>query len=163
MVSGDDVSRYISPPPSTVEGFSRFIEWAAFERAAGGHVCYGIVPAGLSSAVGVFQLRALDSSFAVVEWGFAMGSPFWGTGLFEEGARMLLRFAFDVVGVLRLEARAVVANGRGNGALRKIGAVQEGVLRRSFLRQDRYHDQLLWALLAEDWKMQQHQPGVVVH
>ena len=35
----------------------------------------------------------------------------------------------DVVGTQRFEARAAVANGRGNGALRKIGAVQEGVLR----------------------------------
>ena len=63
-----------------------------------------------------------------------MGSEFWGTGMFAEGARLVLDFAFDVIGVHRLEARAAVANGRGNGALRKIGAVQEGLLRRSFLR-----------------------------
>ena len=48
--------------------------------------------------------------------------------------RLVLTFAFDVVGVHRLEARAAVQNGRGNGALRKIGAVQEGILRKSFLR-----------------------------
>jgi RimJ/RimL family protein N-acetyltransferase len=43
-----------------------------------------------------------------------------------------------------------VQNGRGNGALRKVGAVQEGVLRRSFLRDGHYMDQALWAILAED-------------
>ena len=63
-----------------------------------------------------------------------MGSQFWGTGMFAEGARLVLDFAFDVVGANRLEARAAVANGRGNGALRKLGAVQEGMLRRSFQR-----------------------------
>jgi ribosomal-protein-serine acetyltransferase len=47
-----------------------------------------------------------------------------------------------------------VANGRGNGALRKIGAVQEGVLRRSFLRDGQYHDQVLWSILAEEWRLQ---------
>ena len=47
---------------------------------------------------------------------------------------MVVDFAFDTLGVHRLEARAAVANGRGNGALRKIGAVQEGVLRKSFLK-----------------------------
>jgi RimJ/RimL family protein N-acetyltransferase len=62
--------------------------------------------------------------------------------------------AVDVLGTSRLEARAAVANGRGNGALRKIGAVQEGVLRRSFLRNGVYHDQVLWGIVAEDWRLQ---------
>ena len=51
----------------------------------------------------------------------------------------------------RLEARAAIQNGRGNGALRKLGAVQEGILRKSFLRNGKYHDQTLWAILDEDW------------
>ena len=51
------------------------------------------------------------------------------------------------------------------GALRKIGAVQEGVLRRSFLRHGQYHDQVLWGILAEDWRLQRVclQPALVVH
>ena len=44
-----------------------------------------------------------------------------------------------------------VQNGRANGALRKLGAVQEGVLRRSVRRGDEYVDQVLWSLLKEDW------------
>jgi hypothetical protein len=59
--------------------------------------------------------------------------------------------------------RAAVANGRGNGALRKIGAVQEGVLRRSFLRHGRYHDQVLWSVLAEDRRLQRIGEQPVVH
>ncbi len=51
-----------------------------------------------------------------------------------------------------MEARAALRNGRGNGALRKIGAVQEGVLRRSFLRHGEYLDQALWSVLADDWR-----------
>ena len=56
-----------------------------------------------------------------------------------------------MIGVHRLEARAAVENGRGNGALRKIGAVQEGILRKSFLRGGKHLDQALWAILSEDW------------
>ena len=67
---------------------------------------------------------------------------------------MVVDFAVDVIGAHRLEARAAVANGRGNGALRKIGAVQEGVLRRSFLRNGVHHDQVLWGIVAEDWRLQ---------
>jgi RimJ/RimL family protein N-acetyltransferase len=76
---------------------------------------------------------------------------------------MLLDFAFDVVGVDRLEARASVANGRGNGALRKLGAVQEGILRRSFFRGGEYHDQVMWSVLAEDWRVQRVDCRAQVH
>ena len=79
--------------------------------------------------------------------------------MFVEGARLVLDFAFDVIGARRLEARAAVANGRGNGALRKLGAVQEGVLRRSFLRHGQYHDQVLWGMLVEDWHCQRRLLG----
>ena len=73
-------------------------------------------------------------------------------GIFAEGAKLVLDFAFDVIGAHRLEARAAVANGRGNGALRKIGAFQEGLLRRSFLKHGTYYDQVLWTILDSDWK-----------
>lgn len=52
---------------------------------------------------------------------------------------------------------------RGNGALRKIGAVQEGVLRRSFLRHGQYQDQVLWSILAEDWRLQRGGDPVAIH
>jgi RimJ/RimL family protein N-acetyltransferase len=150
-VSTADVSRFISPPPATIEGFERFIRWSRQHRAAGHSACFAMVPAGASRAVGLFQLRSLETGFVRAEWGFALGSAYWGTGLFVGGATHLLDFAFDLVGVARLEARAVVMNGRGNGALRKIGAVQEGVLRRSFLRHGQCYDQVLWSMLAEEW------------
>lgn len=154
MLTTEEVSRFISPPPTTVEGFERFIVWARRERLAGNYACFAIVPDGMDTAIGIFQVRSLESGFATAEWGFAMGSEFWGSGMFLEGARLVLDFAFDVIGARRLEARAAVANGRGNGALRKLGAVQEGVLRRSFLRHGQYHDQVLWGMLIEDWHFQ---------
>ncbi len=163
MLTTEEVSRFISPPPTTVEGFERFIAWTHCERLTGNYICFGIVPDGMEQAVGLFQLRSLEPGFASCEWGFSMGSAFWGTGVFAEGARLVVNFAIDVVGVQRLEARAAVANGRGNGALRKIGAVQEGVLRRSFLRNGQYHNQVLWSILAEDWRLQRMdvQPAIV--
>ena len=163
MVSTEEVSRFISPPPTTIEGFERFIAWAVRERENGRYVCFAVVPQGMSSAVGLFQLRALEPGFATAEWGFALGSAYWGSGIFAEGARMVLDFAFDVASVVRLEARASIANGRGNGALRKLGAVQEGILRRSFFRGGEYHDQVMWSVLAEDWRLQRLHHGAQVH
>ena len=163
MLTTEEVARFISPPPTTVEGFERFIAWTHRERANGNYACFAIVPQGLTTAIGIFQVRSLEPGFGSAEWGFAMGSQFWGTGIFAEGARLVLDFAFDVIGAHRLEARAAVANGRGNGALRKIGAVQEGVLRRSFVRNGVHHDQVLWGILADDWRLQRQAPACVTH
>jgi RimJ/RimL family protein N-acetyltransferase len=163
MLSTDEVARFISPPPTTVEGFERFIAWTHRERAAGNYVCYAVVPHGMDTAIGIFQVRQLEHGFATAEWGFAIGSAYWGTGVFIDAAKMVVNFAFDVVGAHRLEARAAVANGRGNGALRKVGATQEGVLRKSFLRNGEYLDQTLWTILDEDWRRAKTVWGVSVH
>ncbi len=148
----EEVARFISPPPTTVEGFERFIAWTHRQRAAGAFACFAIVPHGSDTAVGLFQVRSLEPTFGTAEWGFVMSSDYWGAGVFVEGARLVVDFAFEVIGVHRLEARAALANGRGNGALRKIGAVMEGVLRRSFVRNGKCYDQALWAIVCDDWR-----------
>jgi ribosomal-protein-alanine N-acetyltransferase len=152
MLSVDEVARFISPPPTTIEGYEQFIRWTHARRAAGRFVCFGVVPEGMTHAIGLFQVRALEPGFATAEWGFAIGTPFWGSGLFFEGSQLVLDFAFDQLAVHRLEARSAVHNGRGNGALRKIGALQEGLLRRSFLKHGTYYDQVLWTILDSDWR-----------
>ncbi len=150
MLTTAEVARFISPPPTTVEGFERFIAWTLRQRKAGTYACFAVTIDDI--AIGIFQIRELEPGFGTAEWGFAIGSAFWGTGTFSESARLVLAFAFDTLGVHRLEARASVRNGRGNGALRKLGAVQEGMLRKSFLRNGEYHDQTLWAIVEEDWR-----------
>ena len=152
LLTTEEVSRFISPPPSTVEGFERFISWTLRQRAAGTYACFAVTVAGYDTAIGIFQVRSMEPGFETAEWGFAIGSAFWGTGLFQEGAGLVLDFAFDTIGVHRLEARAAVKNGRGNGALQKLGAVQECRLRNSFLKDGQYIDQVLYAMLDTDWR-----------
>ena len=78
--------------------------------------------------------------------------------MFEQGAALTLQFAFETLGVHRLEARAALKNGRGNGALQKIGAVQEAVLRKSFLRNGEYLDQALYTIIDSDWRAAREVP-----
>jgi ribosomal-protein-alanine N-acetyltransferase len=151
MLTTEEVAEFISPLPRTVEGFQDFIAGVHNDRLVGSSFCYGIVPDGYEDAMGLFQVRQLEPGFGSAEWGFALGSPFWGTGVFLDGARSVIDYSFNVVGVHRLEARSIASNGRGNGALRKVGAMQEGVLRRSFQRNGRFFDQVLWSILREDW------------
>jgi ribosomal-protein-alanine N-acetyltransferase len=151
MLTTHEVARFISPPPTTVEGFERFIAWTHRRREEGTYVCFAIVPDGYDDAVGIIQVRQIEPGWGTAEWGFAIGSPFWGTGAFIESARMVVDFVFDAVGVHRLEARATIRNGRGNGALAKLGAVKEGLLRKSFFRDGRCVDQVMWSIIKEDW------------
>jgi RimJ/RimL family protein N-acetyltransferase len=152
MLATREVARFISPPPTSVDGFERFIAWTHRERAAGRYICFGIVPAGLEQAIGIIQVRTLVPGFDIAEWGFAIGSSFWGTGIFQAAAKEVLAFVFTDVGVHRLEARSAVGNGRGNGALQKLGATREAVLRKSFLRDGLYHDQVIWSICQDDWR-----------
>ncbi len=166
LLTTQEVARFISPPPSTVEGFERFIGWTIRQRAAGTYACYAVTLKGFDTAIGIFQVRETEPGFGTAEWGFALGSAYWGTGVFQEGAELLIKFALETVGVHRLEARAAVRNGRGNGALRKIGAVQEGLLRKSFLKDGEYLDQALWTILDEDWKAKtvwSGKEGMILH
>jgi ribosomal-protein-alanine N-acetyltransferase len=151
-LSHEQVARFISPPPATVDGFGRFINWTMRQRQAGEYVCFAVVPHGADRAIGIFQVRSLQPAFGTAEWGFALALECWGTGMFMDGARLVVDFAFEVLGVHRLEARAALKNGRGNGALQKLGAAQEAVLRRSFACGGDYLDQALWTILEEDWR-----------
>jgi RimJ/RimL family protein N-acetyltransferase len=152
LLNDADVLRFIPPSPASIEAFEQFILWAQGQRRAGRYACFAVVPHARPQPVGIFQLRQLDPSFKTAEWGFVLAKRYWGSGLFLSAAIPVLDFAFEIVGVHRLEARAASANGRGNGALRKVGAALEGQLRRSFLLGGIYHDDALWALLAEDWR-----------
>jgi ribosomal-protein-alanine N-acetyltransferase len=158
LLTTGEVARFISPPPNTVDGFERFIAWTERQRAGGAYVCFAVTLKGFDTAIGIFQIRNLSTGFETAEWGFAIGSPFWGTGVFEQGAALTLQFAFDTLGVHRLEARAALRNGRGNGALQKLGAVQEAVLRKSFLRNGEYLDQALYTILDSDWRAARESP-----
>jgi RimJ/RimL family protein N-acetyltransferase len=152
LLTDEQVARFISPPPTSPEGYERFIEWTIGARPKGRYVCFGVVPDGLIEPVGIFQLRRMPGGSNVAEWGFVIGYSFWGTGLFPEAARLLLEFAFDVLGVYRLEARASVPNGRGQGALAKVGAFHEVRMRESFVRNGQRFDQVMWSILADEWR-----------
>jgi ribosomal-protein-alanine N-acetyltransferase len=166
LLSTDAVARFITPPPPTVDGFERYIAWAQRQRVAGQYVCFAIVQRGADSPIGMVHVRALGPGFGTADWGFAIASEFWGTGMFSEAAELVLDFAFSILKTHRLEARAAMCNARGNGAMKKLGAEREGVLRHGFFRNGEYLDQVLWSILREDWQHRRQDKatwGNVIH
>ena len=151
-IGSPEVYHHIQPPPSTVAGFQRFIEWTRTARSKGRHACFGIVPREVKAPVGFIQIWPLGPRSAVAEWGFVLDRRFWGTGMFGEAAELVIEFAVDAMRVHRIEGRASVENGRGNGALHKLGADRECTLRQCFELHGRPVDHVLWALLADEWR-----------
>lgn len=147
-----ETARHITPPPSTRSAFVRFVRWAQDGRRAGRYLCFAAVVPETGQAVGVFQAWPLEPGFDMVEWGFVIGPAFWGTGVFSEGARLMIDFIFHTLKAYRLEARSATANARGNAALRKLGAVREGVLRGCFVRRGHHRDHVMWSILAPEWR-----------
>ena len=150
--ANEKVTRFLAQPPPTLEAYERFIAWTHRKRAGGNLLCFGVVPDSEETATGLFQVWSHTSDFESAEMGFVLGPPFWGTGVFLDGARVFLEFVFDMLGVHRLEARVATMNGRGNGALRKLGAVPECTLRGCFECGDQHEDQVMWSILDEDWR-----------
>jgi len=139
------------PPPATAAGMASLIETLRTGRCAGTVACWAIVPVETGVAVGVIGVRAMDPMWAMVEGMAVVAEEFRGTSLFQTAGRVLLGCLFGQMGVHRAEFRIDVRNGRANGALRKLGASQEGLLRRAHAADGEFHDQVLWAIVATDW------------
>ena len=86
----------------TSGSIEKFIGWAQRQRRAGSYACFAVTLVTDDTAIGIFQLRELEPGFGTAEWGFAIGSPYWGTGAYQDGAELLVCFAFEHVGVHRL-------------------------------------------------------------
>jgi ribosomal-protein-alanine N-acetyltransferase len=162
LLTSPEITRFISTPPQTAERFERFIAASQRLRSAGEGACFAVTLRDYDTAIGIFQVRQANASedqarqiggtIGVAEWGFAIGSMFWGTGVFEQAAALVMEFAFEHVHAHRLEARCAVKNGRGGRALAKLGAVPEGILRNAFACGDEYLDQTLYAIVEHDWR-----------
>jgi len=151
LLSLADATRFGLDEPVSEIGVLELIERFTRERAGGLAFTYLIVLNASRSIVGLTQVRQLDPAFETAEWECTVDPSSRGTGVFLEAARLVGSFVFGAIGTHRLEARVLLQNGRAHGALRKLGAVQEGVLRRSMRRDGEYFDQVLWSLLKEEW------------
>lgn len=151
LMSVADADRFGLHEPVTDVGVRAFIDRAIHDRGAGLSLTYVVVQNATRTVVGAVQVRQLDPSFETAECEATLAPSMRGTGVFLEAARLVGSFVFKSVGARRLEVRVLLQNGRANGALRKLGAVQEGILRRSVRRGGEYLDQVLWSLLKDDW------------
>lgn len=151
LLAISDAYRFGIDEAITEETVAALIAKVRQERTAGVAFTYAVILVAGGALVGLVQVRQLDPMFEAAEWNMTLLPSVRGTGVFIEAARLVGSFVFKVLSTHRLEARVLVQNGRANGALRKLGAVQEGLLRRAVRRGGDYVDQVLWSVLKDDW------------
>ncbi len=157
-----DATRFGIDDSADENAAPRLIDAAIRDRLAGSGFTFVVILTASRRIVGLVQVRRLDPTFECGEWECTLTPAVRGSGVFVDTARAAMRFAFETVGIHRLETRVLVENGRSNGAIRKIGGVHEGILRGAVRRGGTYLDQALWALLKDDWSA--HVPdGSSVH
>ena len=163
LLSLRDANRFGVDTTTTDHALQDFIARAQLARVSGESFMFAVTPGANRPLVGLMRVRRLDPSFDTGDCEATLMPSVRGTGAFLEAARLVASFAFRHVGVHRLEARVLLRNGRANGALDKLGAVREGILRRSARGGDGYFDQVLWSILKEDWTEQRVSASPRVH
>jgi RimJ/RimL family protein N-acetyltransferase len=72
----------------------------------------------------------------------------WGQGFGTDTARTVCAFAFERIGLHRVQLWVVATHAPAIRAYEKAGFVREGVARERFFKRGRYHDAVLMARLA---------------
>ena len=160
LFSDPAVTEYMAPPPPTLAKFAGFVEWSHRQRAQGRGVCFGIVPDGMTAAVGILQIRCPDPTSSDAEWGFVLSAHFWSTGVFSDAADAFVEFAFTHMHIRRLEARMALRNRRAHGAMQKIGAQIESTLRSSSPLGIPRDPESVWILQEHEWRNRVRNPRV---
>jgi RimJ/RimL family protein N-acetyltransferase len=156
-LESSDIEVAFEPAPSTPDELRRYISWVRSQRTKGRAAGFAIVPRGARQAAGLLQVGRADFAGAVAEWGIVLARSHRGTGAASEAARLMAGFAFETLGVHRLETRASGLSPGSISLLRKLGAVREAHLRQSFAHGGEVLDDDLWAIIESDWRGRQ--PG----
>jgi RimJ/RimL family protein N-acetyltransferase len=151
--SDAETMRYWSSPPMTeigqaealVEGELRGVE----EQAS---LAWGVTRRGEESVIGKVVLLAIDLDSRRAEIGYILDRAHWGHGYNNEALTRVVEFAFDDLGLNRIEAEFDPRNAASAKAVRRLGFVEEGLLRERWIVAGEVSDSLMAGLLRSEWE-----------
>ena len=76
----------------------------------------------------------------------------WGKGYMTEVLRRVIDFAFDGLGLNRVEADHFAENPASGRVMEKAGMTKEGYARQKYCKNGVFHDAVLYGILKEDRK-----------
>ena len=152
IFSDPEVARYLTRPPMSEESeASDFL--ASIERGFAERSLYqwGMEDASDGRVVGTLTLAHVDAAHRRAEVGFMLARDRWGRGYLTEALPALVRFAFAVLGLHRLEADADPRNVASIRALERVGFRREGYQRERYFQAGEWQDAILFGLLRHEW------------
>ncbi|MEV4627309.1 GNAT family protein [Micromonospora sp. NPDC049523] len=156
---GAEVFRWQSPPggalaqPVTVEDAAGHINMALAARAKGTRLPYAQIDLGTGEFAGTTSFADLNPALRALSIGYTwLGQRWWRTGLNTESKLLMMTFAFETLGAVRVAWHTDIHNQRSQAAIERLGAVREGVLRKHRKRADgTWRDTVLYAMVDDDW------------
>jgi RimJ/RimL family protein N-acetyltransferase len=148
-----DLWRWTSTGVETAADLRRWVEHALEEQAAGQALPFATIERETGRVAGSTRFAAIAVPHRRVEIGWTfLARPFQRTALNTEAKYLMMRHAFEAWGCVRVELKANALNGRSRAAILRLGAREEGTLRRHMIS-DRgvVRDTVYYSVVDEEW------------
>jgi RimJ/RimL family protein N-acetyltransferase len=149
----EDIFRWIPYSMKTPEDFRRLIDKAFEEQQRGESIVFATVERNSGRSIGSTRFMNIDRTNRRVEIGSTWISPAWQrTAVNTEAKYLMLRHAFEVWNCMRVELKTDALNQKSRNAILRIGAKEEGTLRRHLLTHTgRVRDTVYFSILDSEW------------
>ena len=145
---------YFTVDISNEDDLRNFVYEAVKGFAEKQKVTFVIIDKQTNKAVGMSSFGNISFYDQRLEIGWSwLGSAYQGTGINQMCKNLLLGFAFEELGMVRVEFKTDVLNVKARKALLKIGTIEEGVLRsHTRMPHNRRRDTIYYSILNTEWE-----------
>jgi len=135
------------------ENMENYIGKALIAQKAGTDYPFIVFDKKANAYAGLTRFYDIQPAHKTLQLGYTWyGKEFQGTGVNRHCKFLLLSFAFDELGMERVEFRADNTNARSLAAMKAIGCTVEGVLRSSYIKADgTRRDSAILSILKAEW------------
>lgn len=105
---------------------------------------------GLIGSVGFYKWE--DDPHRKAEIGYDLDPAHWGKGIMREALEAVIDYGFDKMNLNRITLLVISYNERSLRLVRRLGFVQEGIMRESASVDGRFIDDVLFSLLRSEWR-----------
>jgi N-acetyltransferase len=149
----DDIFQWIPYRMKTREDFRRLVEKAFDEQERGESIVFATVERKSGQVIGSTRFMNIDRANRRVEIGSTWITPAWQrTAINTEAKYLMLRHAFEVWNCIRVELKTDALNQKSRNAILRIGAKEEGTLRRHVITwTGRVRDSVYFSILNSEW------------
>jgi len=152
-VNEPEIWKYAAIPPASPGAMREYIRAATEGRSAGKEYPFIVYDKQLQRYAGSTRFYDIQLSNSMLQLGYTWyGKDFQGTGLNKHCKFLLLQYAFERMGMERVEFRAAHTNEKSIAAMKSIGCTVEGILRNCTRNADgTRRSTVVLSILKDEW------------